>query len=280
MSISVENSQEIDPLMVPTREAWENMSPVERRQKEMSIIAALEQESSLMGETTIHFESRASATEVLRRFFQGKGRTAFIASDLHTLYPGERAFYPDLLVVFDVETHHRRSWNVMREGRGLDFALEILSRETRRKDRVEKLNLYMRIEIPEYFIFDPDLFSLKGYRLIQQIYQEIPPEDGKIFSQILGLYLKVEADKLRFSVPDGLEVPFAYELVEQLNQKLLHKERIIEDYARDLDEEYQRAEDEKQRAEDEKQRAEAEKQRADKAEAELQRLRQLLDLKK
>ncbi|MBF0236595.1 MAG: hypothetical protein HQM12_02720 [SAR324 cluster bacterium] len=68
--------------------------------------------------------------------------------------------------------------------------------------------------------------------------------------------------------------------MEQLNQKLLHKERIIEDYARDLDEEYQRAEAEKQRAEDEKQRAVAEKERADKAEAELQRLRQLLDLKK
>ena len=102
-------------LMVPTEEEWEKMTESEKRKKEDSIICALEQESSLMGETTIHFNARASATEVLRRYYSGKGQKVFVASDLHTLYPGEKAFYPDLLVVFDIEDHDQSSWNVLRE---------------------------------------------------------------------------------------------------------------------------------------------------------------------
>jgi Uma2 family endonuclease len=140
-----------------------------------------------MGETTIHFEARVSASEVLKRYYTNQGKKVFIASDLHTLYPGERAFYPDLLLVFDTDDHHRRSWNVMREKKGLDFVLEILSRSTRRDDKVEKLNLFAKLGIPEYFIFDPENFKLKGYQLNTEtnssyqvyepsVYEEIPAD--------------------------------------------------------------------------------------------------------
>ncbi|MGK5092823.1 Uma2 family endonuclease [Deltaproteobacteria bacterium TL4] len=283
MSTNIETESLHDPLLVPTRKVWDLMSPVEQNFKEDSIIAALEREFNLMGETTIHFDSRASATEVLRRYFEAKGRTVFIASDLHTLYPGERAFYPDLMVVYEVEPHHRRSWNVFREKKGLDFVLEILSKETKRKDRVEKLNLYARLAIPEYFIFDPDFLSLHGYGLRRKTYHEIEPENEKIFSEILGLYVQVEEDKLRFSVPDGLEIPFANELMTRLNEKVKRKDQVIADYARELEEErqraeeeHQRAEEERQRAEEEHQRAEEERQRAEKAEAELRQLKEKL----
>ncbi|MGK5092296.1 Uma2 family endonuclease [Deltaproteobacteria bacterium TL4] len=279
MNIDIEKTLQEDPLLVPTREMWEQMSPVEQSRTENAIIAALEQEFNLMGESTLHFDSRATTTEVLRRFFKAKGRTVFVASDLHTLYPGERAFYPDLLVVYDVETHHRKSWNVLREGKGLDFVLEILSKDTRRKDQVDKLNLYARLEIPEYFMFDPDYLKLRGYQLSGSLYREIENLKGKIYSTILGLFLQVEAEKIRFSLPEGIDVPFAQELVAQLNDKLSHKDHIISEYAQLLEEEKQRTEEEKQRAEEEKQRAEEEKQRAEDAEAEIQRLRQLLKLK-
>ena len=109
-----------DPLMVPTVEEWKQLTFLQKKQVEERIIAALENEFDLMGETTMHFQARVSATEVLRRYFGNQGKKVFIASDLHTLYPGERAFYPDLLVVFDVSDHHRSSWNVLREKKGLD----------------------------------------------------------------------------------------------------------------------------------------------------------------
>ena len=253
-----------DPLLVPTREQWDRMSEAERNMKEARIIAALEREFNMMGETTLHFDARASATEVLRRYFKDQGKEVFVASDLHTLYPGERAFYPDLLVVFDAPDHHRRSWNVLREGKGLDFALEILSRETKRKDLVEKLNLYARVGIPEYIIFDPDALILRGYRLVKNIYQEMVEKDGYCFSNVLGLQVRVDGDKIRFSVPEGLEIPFADELTARLNEKIGRKDRLIADYARELKELEQAAEEERQRAED--------------AEKEIKRLRALLKI--
>lgn len=262
MSTDPYENSDRDPLMVPTRKEWDEMSEMDRILKEREIISALEREFNMMGETTLHFDARASATEVLRRYFKGQGKAVFVASDLHTLYPGERAFYPDLLVVFDVPDHHRRSWNVMREGKGLDFVLEILSRDTKRKDMVEKLNLYARVKIPEYFIFDPDALKLRAYHLAKDIYQEIPAKGGFFFSKVLGLQVRVDGDKIRFSVPEGLEVPFADELTARLNEKIGHKDKLIADYARDLENMEQTAEEERKRAED--------------AEEEIKRLRALL----
>ena len=255
------------PLYVPDKEQWNQMSPSERQEKEESIIAALEKEFNLMGETTIHFNARASATEVLRRYYANKGQKVFIASDLHTLYPGENAFYPDLLIVFDVDAYHRRSWNVHREKKGLDFVLEIISKGSRRNDQVEKLNLFARLGIPEYFIFDPDQYKLTGYAL--QIddnfnhYQKIIPEqDDRVFSAILGLELMVEDYQLRFISADGLEIPFGDELINRLNTKLISKNAIIAD--------------ERKQKEQEIELKEQEKLRADKLEDEVKKLQQLL----
>ena len=262
MSRPDKNRDDYDPLLVPTREAWKRMSETGRKMKEAEIIAALEREFNMMGETTVHFDARASATEVLRRYFKDQGRNVFVASDLHTLYPGERAFYPDLLVVFNVPDHHRRSWNVLGEGKGLDFVLEILSKETKRKDLVEKLNLYARLGIPEYLIFDPDALRLRGYRLVRSLYQEMVEEDGCFFSNVLGLRVTVDGDRIRFSVPKGLEIPFADELTARLNEKIGRKDRLIADYTGEL-----------RRLELE---AEEERQRAEKAEKEIERLRGML----
>jgi len=230
-SVKESDSEQDDPLYVPTEQQWQKMSLSERSDVEERIIDALEQESSLMGESTIHFQARTSATEVLRRYYGKQGKKVFIASDLHTLYPGERAFYPDLLVVFDIEDHHRRSWNVFKEKKGLDFALEIVSKSSRRNDQLEKLNLFARLGIPEYFIFDPEKFTLMGYELKRhkglQKYQKIPANKSKhVFSKILGLALTVENYKLRFVSSDGLEVLFGDELINRLNEKLMNKDEV------------------------------------------------------
>ena len=274
-----------DPLYVPTKKQWKKMTESERSDTEERIIYALEQESSLMGETTIHFQARVSATEVLRRYYGGQGKKVFIASDLHTLYPGERAFYPDLLVVFDVEDHHRRSWNVLKEKKGLDFALEIISKSSRRNDQVEKLNLFARLGIPEYFLFDPESFTLMGYQLKNnkglQKYHKIPEnKPNHIFSKILGLELTVENYKLRFVSKDGLEILFEDELISRLNEKLIGSNEVIADSLRQLEEEQKKIVEEQKKLEEEQKKAEKEKLRADTLEEELKALRLLLKKEK
>jgi len=209
------------------------------------------------------------------------GKKVFIASDLHTLYPGERAFYPDLLVVFDVEDHHRRSWNVLKEKKGLDFALEIVSVSSRRNDQVEKLNLFARIGIPEYFLFDPEKFTLMGYELFThkglQKYHKLPEKKpNHVFSKILGLELMVENYKLRFVSAEGLEVLFGDELISRLNEKLIDSNEVIADSLRQIAEERKKKEEEQKKFEEEQKKAENEKQRADQLEEELKALRLLL----
>ena len=256
-----------DPRYVPDKKQWEKMTESEKTNKENQIIDALEQESSLMGETTKHFNARASATEVLKRYYLGKGQKVFIASDLHTLYPTEIAFYPDLLVVFNVDDHHRSCWNVHREQKGLDFVLEIVSKSSRRNDRVEKLNLFAHLGIPEYFIYDPEKHSLSGYNLLKdkqyQHYQAIKPNTlGNVFSKILGLNLTIEDFKLRFVSVDGLEVLFGDELIKRLNDKLSTKDQAIADAMEQVEEERKEKEEEKkQKEEEQKQKEEAQKQK-------------------
>ena len=253
---------EMDPLLVPTKAEWEKMSTSEQNQVENRIIAALEYESGLMGESTVHYEGRVSATEVLKRYFAKEGRKVFIASDLNTLYPGEKAFYPDLLVVFDVEDHHRRSWNVLKEKKGLDFVLEVLSPNSKRNDKVDKMNLYARLNIPEYFFFDPDMMELRGFQLIDGTYREVQKQDSGVYSGILGLFLSIEGWKIRFINPHGLEILFTDELIQNLNEKLAQKDKLIKEYVRLYEEE--QAEKEKEQELKERERTEKEKERAEK----------------
>lgn len=270
MSESNEFITASDPLLVPSQVAWEAMSKAEQDRVEEQIITALERESQLMGETTLHFKTRAASAEIISRFFKSQGQKAFVASDLHTLYPDEQAFYPDLMVVFDVENHERSSWNAMREGKGLDFVLEVLSKETKRKDRVQKLNLYARIEIPEYFMYDPERKKLSGFTLKSGTYQEIQNKDDHIRSEVLGLQLVLDEGMLRFASLDGVPLPFAGDLVFELNQKLGDSEQLNQDYARQLEKEKERRVAEEARA------AEAE-QKFKEAEAEILKLRAQLE---
>jgi len=274
-----------DPLYVPSKKQWKKMTESERSDVEERIICALEREHSLMGETTIHFQARASAAEVLRRYYGGQGKKVFIASDLHTLYPAEKAFYPDLLVVFNVEDHHRRSWNVLREKKGLDFVLEIVSKSSRRNDLVEKLNLFAKLGIPEYFLFDPEKYALIGYQLKQfsgeQKYHQIQAKKPNgVFSKILQLTLMVEDYKLRFVSSDGLEVLFNDELISRLNDKLTDKDQIIGSSLLQIIDERKKKEEERKKKEEERKQKEEEKARADKLEKEVQALRLLLKKEK
>jgi Uma2 family endonuclease len=181
----------------------------------------------------------------------------------------EKAFRgPDVFWVGGVEpTRERKVWLAWEEGGRLpDVIVELLSPTTAYKDRTEKRDLYARVfRTAEYFLCDPETRELEGLRLAGRFYQPIPPdENGRLWSEQLGAALGFwqgvvdgrKRDWLRLFHPDGSLVPTQEELTEA---------------------ERQRAEAERQRAEAERQRAEAERQRAEAAEAELARLRALLE---
>ena len=111
---------------------------------------------------------------------------------------------PDVYVAFGVNGNHKRySWFVWREGKAPDFVLEVASRSTRARDRMEKRDIYARMGVTEYWRFDPHggryTPALAGERLVDGAYRPITVvrDAGGIlrgYSELLGLDLCVPED--------------------------------------------------------------------------------------
>lgn len=169
---------------------------------------------------------------------------------------------PDFMFINGVERYrYRHIWAVWLEnGRFPDVIVELMSPRTKNKDRKTNKEKYEQVfRTPEYFFYDPETEEFQGWRLADDQYKAITPnEQGWFWSEQTGLWLGtwygalVEGEKavwVRFYDRDGNLVPPPDE------------------------EAFQRAAAEHQRAETERKPADAERERAEKAEAELARLR-------
>jgi Uma2 family endonuclease len=176
---------------------------------------------------------------------------------------------PDVFWVKGVgDLRMRDYWVAWEEGGRLpDLIVELYSKSNTKRHREEKKALYSQVwRTSEYFLVQgPKGRGLEGFRLAGREYRPIRPNPrGWLWSEQIGCFFGTwtgaiegqDADWIRLYRPDGTLVPTFEERVE--------KER-------------QRAQAEHQRAEAEHQRAEAERQRAEAAEAELARLRALLE---
>jgi len=87
-----------------------------------------------------------------------------------------------------------------------DLAVEVLSPSTRRRDEVLKRRLYERMGVGEYWVVDPEVESVKAFRLNAGKYAqtELRPEDGDPLTSPLlpGLELPLESI---FEMPDASE---------------------------------------------------------------------------
>jgi Uma2 family endonuclease len=66
-----------------------------------------------------------------------------------------------------------------------DLAIEILSPSTRRRDEIIKRRLYERTGVPEYWVVDPELETVKVHRLVDGKYQkaaELSLEDDAVLT--------------------------------------------------------------------------------------------------
>jgi Uma2 family endonuclease len=256
-----------DDPRAPTSEQWDRMSPDERRR----VVDMLPSEVPLdlfAPEGDPHRRAKGTTLEALETHFRRTGRKVYLSSELAVYYPGEPRFAPDVLAVVDVEPHERSRWVVKDEGKGLDFVLEVHVSGDKRKDHEENVERFARLGIPEYFIFDRGRLRLHGHRLpsaTARAYRPILPQEGRYASQVLGLDLMLDDEKLRF-FNGAAPLPDAEEMIAKLggilNDAVAHKE----DAERRLDEE------QRLRAEAEQQRAEAERRLAE-ALAEIERLR-------
>jgi Uma2 family endonuclease len=128
---------------------------------------------------------------------------------------------PDFFLVKQTEKRPRNAWVVWEEdGKYPNLIIELLSNSTASTDRSLKKDLYQeRFRTPEYFWFSPDTLEFEGFRLMGNRYQQITPNERNWrWSEELGLYLGVEADKLRYFTPEGDKVPTPEEAALQERQ--------------------------------------------------------------
>jgi Uma2 family endonuclease len=254
----------------PPEEVWEQLSQAQRQQVLDSLPSEFPVSESAPPEGDLHTEAVYGARTALRRFFERTGRGIYVGTNLPVYYPGRAMFSPDVMAVLDVATHPRPSWVVSKEGKGLDFAMEVIVLGHRHKDTVRNLELYARLGIREYFIFDRPKLRLTAYRLRDSVsgYAPILPQAGRYASEVLQLELQVQGERLHFFAGDA-ELPGADALIERLEGFANDLEARLSEAEQRAESEAQRAESEAQRAESEAQRAESEAQRARDAEARL-----------
>ena len=123
----------------------------------------------------------------------------FVGGDMFMYFSAERVFHkdfrgPDFYVVKGADHDKpRRSWVSWQEGGLLPaMIIELGSESTRKIDRVDKRKLYAeRMNVPEYFIYDPGDSSLIGWRKLNGTYDtpiELEP-GNRLWSRELELYV-------------------------------------------------------------------------------------------
>jgi hypothetical protein len=148
-------------------------------------------------------------------------------------------FAPDVAVVFGVEPGPRDNYKIWEEKQVPAVIFEITSPGTQKEDKKNKKDLYAKIGVLEYWLFDPKAEwipeQLRGYRLEGETYHPITDR----YSQVLSLHLEPEGALLGLYRSDtGEKLPLPSEVADALK---------LETTARQIAE--TRLEQERQRAE-------------------------------
>jgi predicted DNA-binding protein len=125
--------------------------------------------------------------------------------------------------------------------------IEVTSASTRYEDTVEKKEKYARLEVEEYFLFDPlDEYlspQLQGFRLAGERYWPIEVEnDGSLSSRVTGLRLQVEGGQRLRLVDLATGRPLARTVEEALARRVAEMRAEEEALARRIAEGSLRAE--------------------------------------
>ena len=168
------------------------------------------------------------AFDALRRRYADRD-DVFVAADLLIYYrEGTReSVAPDVFVVLGAPNRPRHSYLLWKEPKGPDFVLEITSASTRDRDQGPKRETYRRLGVREYWQYDPtaDYLEppLQGLELIGGRYERLPEEelaDGtlRLVSKVLGLEVRLEAERLRFYDPAARSYLLSSDEVEEERQ--------------------------------------------------------------
>lgn len=199
--------------MVTIPTPW-RQSPLTQEEQDLLFMLSVDDDTEdapwmVMGD--LQFWSTSSLAHSLRIYGRRSGLRWYVASMLPIDYewPGverKKTVAPDVFVSF-VEDHPRTSYDLTAEGLFPAFVLEVVSPSSVARDLVEKLNIYTLLGAQEYAIFTPNARDtpLQGY--LHSGEREMKPwpldEQGRLWSETLGLYLTVNGATVQAVTRDG-----------------------------------------------------------------------------
>jgi Uma2 family endonuclease len=180
-----------------------------RRQRQAREVEYPSGDGKPMAETELHLWETIDTIEVLADHFAGQPKV-YVCGDLLLYYEEgnpRKHVSPDVLVALGIPKRPPRDYYlVWKEGKAPDFIVEITSKSTKQEDMKKKFEIYRDIlRVSEYFLFDvtQDYLDppLQGFRLARGKYVPIKPLAGRLPSQVLGLHLECDGQKLRLFDP-------------------------------------------------------------------------------
>jgi len=190
---------------------------------------------------SLQWDATADLYQSLREYVHHHQRPWTVAA-MHPIryswpsVPGKRQLAPDLFVAL-VPYRPRPSFDVEVEGGFPPFVLEVVSPTSAERDKVEKRNAYDLLEVREYALFTPEAdrpSELEGYR--RDATGSFGPwprdEQGRLWSEVLGLYLVVEGMSVRAATREGELLPTFREAVAARREAEADNERLREENER------------------------------------------------
>lgn len=116
------------------------------------------------------------------------------------------SFAPDVYLIPGLDKTPRRVLKLWQEKRAPAVIFEITSRGTWEQDLGDKLDLYERLGVREYFVYDVEHAELdpvlRGFRLVDETYEAIRPNPaGGLYSEEIKLAVQEMEGTLRLVNP-------------------------------------------------------------------------------
>ena len=168
-----------------------------------------ESDGKPMAETDVHRRLMMDLIDTLEIYFQHDPEV-YVSGNLLLYYEEgkpPKSVSPDVLFVRGIAKKLRRTYKLWEEGRMPDVVFEISSRKTWGDDWHVKFQLYARLGVKEYYLFDPEYDYLPepliAFRLTNGVYKKLKVKKNRVFSEALGLELVDTGETLRLFDPSS-----------------------------------------------------------------------------
>ena len=167
-----------------------------------------------IAENSWHARAMTDLYGILRARYRRDSET-FVGIDLLVYYTQDQpsdSVAPDVFVAFGVKNEDRLWYKVWEQRKAPDFVVEMASNSSSRADLGRKKDLYQRLGVREYCVYDPRgglLWPrLQLFELVQGVYEQVTgctDAGGPLAlpSAVLGLELRFEDDRLRLWDPEA-----------------------------------------------------------------------------